>query len=237
MKRLIIYGDIHGCLDEFKDLRKRIAPENDDIEVSVGDILNKGPHSLATLRFVREHGILTVMGNNEEKMIKYYKKFQKENTPFLKKITENEKETLIGMGPEDFKFLSRLPYFLKFDTLTVVHGGIPNDLDLSKPLTKEAKKALTLYRFLDRNYRMIPYGDFEHRYVFWSDIYDGHEGFVVFGHHPFEQPKISPHAIGIDTGCVYGGALTAIIYEMREKRVRLESYRFEQVPAKKRYWP
>ncbi|OQX74930.1 MAG: hypothetical protein B6D59_00620 [Campylobacteraceae bacterium 4484_4] len=236
MKRLIIYGDIHGCLDEFRELRHLIDPRKEDIEVSVGDILNKGPYSLQTLRYIREHKILTVMGNNEEKMIKYYRKFQNGDETLFEKITENEKETLLGMRAEEYEFLTALPYFLKFSNLTVVHGGIPNDLDLSKPLTKEAKKALTLYRFLDRNYNMIPYADFEHRFVFWSDIYDGHEGFVVFGHHPFEQPKISPHAIGIDTGCVYGGALTAIIFEINDE-VLLKSYRFEQVPAKKQYWP
>ena len=49
MKRVIIYGDIHGCLDEFVELRKKIGVKKEDIEISTGDFLNKGPNSVKTL--------------------------------------------------------------------------------------------------------------------------------------------------------------------------------------------
>ena len=48
---------------------------------------------------------------------------------------------------------------------------------------------------------------------FWADKYDGRFGKAVFGHQPFIGSTAIefPNAIGIDTGCVYGGALTALI--------------------------
>ena len=49
MKNIVVYGDIHGCLDEFKKLREKVNHTSDDIEVSVGDFLNKGPNSVKTL--------------------------------------------------------------------------------------------------------------------------------------------------------------------------------------------
>lgn len=52
--------------------------------------------------------------------------------------------------------------------------------------------------------------------IFWADDYDGRFGYVVFGHESFEtyrQPRLFPHAMGIDLGCVKGGRLAAVIYE------------------------
>ena len=53
MSRLIAYGDIHGCYDEFVALREQIAPAEDDIEICVGDFLTKGVDSLGVLRFLQ----------------------------------------------------------------------------------------------------------------------------------------------------------------------------------------
>ena len=48
---------------------------------------------------------------------------------------------------------------------------------------------------------------------FWADKYDGRFGFIVFGHSVFSEPKRFEYALGIDTGAVFGGYLTAAINE------------------------
>ena len=50
----------------------------------------------------------------------------------------------------------------------------------------------------------------------WSDVYDGREGFALYGHDPQINPpeaRLSKHALGLDTGCVFGGRLTALIHD------------------------
>lgn len=81
MNKLIIYGDIHGCYDEFISLRKKINPQKDDIEVCVGDIITRGKDSIKTLRYIQKHNIKSVLGNHEDKIIRYL-----EHQKIIKKI-------------------------------------------------------------------------------------------------------------------------------------------------------
>jgi len=231
MSRIIVYGDIHGCLDEFKELRKEINPENNDIEISVGDFLNKGPYSLKTLRYLNKHDILSVMGNNEAKIVKLYHKYQKKGADYLGTLRNSDRKTLLELEHDDIIYLESLPYFLKIDTLTIVHGGVENSMTLSEEMSDKEKKLLTQLRFYNKKHEPIPYDDFENREMFWSEGYDGHEGFIVFGHHPFEEVKIEKNAIGIDTGCVYGGALTAISFPYHDKKVESKNYTLHSVKA------
>ncbi len=237
MKSIIVYGDIHGCLDEFKKLRDKVQPNSNDIEISVGDFLNKGPHSIKTLRYIIKNSILSVMGNNEGKMIKIYKKYTQEGKRYLNSIKPHERTTLEGLKESDIEHLKSLPYFWKFNNLTVLHGGLTKDTKLDENLDTKTKKEIMLTRFLDKNLNPIPWDDFENRYKFWSEIYDGREGFIVFGHHPFSKPKADKYALGIDTGCVYGGKLTAAKFNILDsKKVDTKNYKLIFVDAKRDYW-
>ena len=231
MSRIIVYGDIHGCLDELKQLRCDIDPKKDDIEISVGDFLNKGPYSLKTLRYLNKYKIFSVMGNNEAKIIKLYHKYQKEGKKYLSTLRSSDKKTLLELEQKDITYLESLPYFLKIDALTIVHGGIENGMRLSENMSKKEKKLITQLRFYNKKHEPIPYDDFENRELFWSEEYDGNEGFIIFGHHPFKEVKIEKNAIGIDTGCVYGGTLTAISFPYEDKKVDIKNYTLYSVKA------
>ncbi|HEX6624197.1 MAG TPA: hypothetical protein VF064_10825, partial [Pyrinomonadaceae bacterium] len=61
----------------------------------------------------------------------------------------------------------------------------------------------------------------------WYELYDG-ERVALFGHWPAAVPRRGPRAIGLDTGCVYGYALTAYV---------VESDKFISVPARRAYDP
>ena len=235
-RRVIVYGDIHGCLREFKQLREKINPQKKDIEITVGDFINKGPDSQKTLRYLQKQKIQSVMGNNEAKIIKLYKRYQKKGDTYLDTLRDSERKTLLELEKKDIDYLKTLPYFLKIDKLTVLHGGIMNTMKLSEDISSEDKKLLTLLRFFNKAGESIPYDDFENREVFWSEVYEGHEGFIVFGHHPFAEVKIEKNAIGIDTGAVYGGKLTAVSFVYKDKKVQTTPYKLYSVKAMKNYF-
>jgi len=68
MKRKIIIGDIHGYYDELIGLLNQICPPADDLLISVGDIVDRGPKSLQVIDFfqVRENAVV-LTGNHERK--------------------------------------------------------------------------------------------------------------------------------------------------------------------------
>jgi bis(5'-nucleosyl)-tetraphosphatase (symmetrical) len=236
MKRVIIYGDIHGCLDELKQLREKIDIKKNDIEISVGDILNKGPYlAHEMIRYMQEHHIDVVMGNNEVKALKQYRKYRKSGASYLKTLRPFEIATVLSMQDEDAAFLQELPYFLRLENLTVLHGGLTPKMKLEK-LDDIGKKELTLVRYLNKKLEPIPWSDSENRYKFWSEVYDGREGFIVAGHHPFPEPKIDKYAMDIDTGCVYGGKLTAAVFEMKKERIDTAKPKLFSQKAARDYW-
>ena len=68
-------------------------------------------------------------------------------------------------------------------------------------------------RYLDKEHNFVLYGKENKESVFWADVYDGNQGFIVYGHQWFNEVKTNKYAMGIDTGCVYGNKLSAVIIE------------------------
>jgi predicted phosphodiesterase len=236
MKRVIIYGDIHGCLNELKALREKLDIRKEDLEISVGDILNKGPYlAHDMIHYMQEHHIDVIMGNNEAKALKQYRKYRKSGESYLQTLRPFESGTVLSMQEEDAAFLAELPYYKRVKNLTVIHGGLVPGMVLDK-LDDAAKKELTLVRYLNKKLEPIPWSDAENRYKFWTEVYDGREGFIVSGHHPFPDPKIDKYAMDIDTGCVYGGKLTAAVFEVKKEKVDIKNVKLISQKAKRDYW-
>jgi bis(5'-nucleosyl)-tetraphosphatase (symmetrical) len=237
MKNIVVYGDIHGCLDEFKKLRKKVDLKPDDLEISVGDFLNKGPYSIETFHYILNHNIKAILGNNEVKTIKQYKRYKKEGKKYLKSLRQFEIDTILKVTKNELKLLQSLPHYLKFSNLTIVHGGVMPDTVLSEKLDKKSQKVVTLLRYVNKDLEPIPWSDFDGRYKFWTELYKGHEGFVVYGHHPFEEPRVDKFSLGIDTGCVYGKKLTAVKFKVKKDgMIDTDNYKLLSVESKKNYW-
>lgn len=210
MNKLIIYGDIHGCYNEFVSLREKINPQNSDLEVCVGDILTKGKHSVETLDFIMKNNIKSVLGNHEEKLLRYLKhQTSPKKNPV--KLTLDEENIIASLTEKHIKFLENMPLFLKFGTIVILHGGLQNRMSLDN-LTKRDKEKILRLRYIDQDEHFIAYGHEQEDSIFWADIYDGSQGFVVYGHQWFKEVRKSPFALGIDTGCVYGNKLSAVIF-------------------------
>jgi len=100
-------------------------------------------------------------------------------------------------------YVESLPVVISFGDAVLVHGGV----DTRMPLSDQGIERLL-------NTRSIPP---ENGYdgPFWFDEYEGPER-VFFGHTVLDAPVVTDHAVGLDTGCVYGGALTAYDYRADE---------------------
>ncbi len=211
MSNLIIYGDIHGCYKELISLRKKIKPNKSDIEVCVGDIITKGKNSLKLLKYMQEYNIQSVLGNHEDKLVRYleHEKSNKKN-PIL--LDEDENNIIKNLDKKDIAFLKSLPLFLQYENITILHGGIQNHHNL-KNLTKKEKSKILRMRYLDSEHNFISYGKEDKDSIFWAELYDGNQGFIVYGHQWFKEVKKNNYALGIDTGCVYGNKLSAVVFE------------------------
>ncbi len=201
-KRVIIYGDIHGCLDELIALRHKIAPKKGDIEISVGDLISKGPKDLETLEYIIQEKIIVVRGNNDDR--------------------------LLHKNPEMFSekqqsFLASLPFFYRVKNLTIIHAGITPLINLAN-LSEEEEQELTKVRYLDKNYRLLKPKEWEKNFCYWSEVYDGREGFIVYGHHVFDRVREDKYSLGVDTGCVFGKELTAAVFKYSKKSIDTDSY-------------
>jgi hypothetical protein len=197
----VIYGDIHGCLEEWEELR-RLIPKN-SFEICLGDILDKGPFPVESLRYAQKNNIFSIMGNHEYKHLRKY---------WGRKVVldEDQQKVYPQLKQKDFDFIESMPFFLKLNHLTLIHAGISNRLYLNNPKLN-LMTLLLFMRDVDEEGRFLPLNHNNPNARFWAEVYNGHESFVVYGHSPFKKPNIKRNSAGIDTGCVYGNKLTALI--------------------------
>jgi serine/threonine protein phosphatase 1 len=110
------------------------------------------------------------------------------------KLLRGEK-SLDCLDDDDLQWIADLPVAIHWDGALVVHAGV------------DPRKSLVEHTVDDfENVRELGEGSYEP--PFWYDEYAGDHR-VFFGHTPLEDPVVREHAVGLDTGCVYGGALTA----------------------------
>jgi len=234
--RTIIYGDIHGCLEEFKELRLKVNPLDSDQEIVIGDILDRGPHSNELLKYIRKNKISSILGNHEYKYIRYKKhqdNFIKHNVKNPILLDDNKLNIFNNLSNEDFEYLQFLPLYLKIGNLTLIHAGITNKINLLDANKKELENTLWI-RMLDENQNPLSLEKTNQiNAKFWTEYYDGSQGVIVYGHNVFDDVKVDKYSIGIDTGCVYGNKLTALILNDTERP--FSNYEIVQVESKRKY--
>ncbi len=232
MKHIFI-GDVHGMLEELNVLLDKLQPSLEDQIVFVGDLLDKGPDSAGVVRRVRKlskaHNVVLVMGNHEDTHARY-RKHARHNPNIAQKMATRKQHLPIITGTlsqNDIEFLETAVLFHKVPehNVLVVHGGIPDTLkelpedmqEFYKMNSRNRKrlKLLMRTRYVDANKgHFVGLGEEKKEDPYWAEVYDGRFGHVIFGHQPFmKEVRRFPFATGIDTGAVFGGALTALILE------------------------
>jgi len=201
----------------------------------VRDALDKYPGSVA------------IAGNHEDSAMRLYAKAQKKgNWDGLRKV--DKEPWLKTMTQSDYDWLRTLPLLARpLPGIIMVHGGMfpaffdKHEIgDVPESWHKGGGKRMDrMRRFLrvrhvykpgvlsdkgkDIGGNMVSLGDEGESTLNWADWYDGREGFAFYGHAPQKSgnPVVHSHALGLDTGAVFGGRLTAAVVPSFEGRVDL----------------
>ena len=208
MQRHIVIGDIHGCFVELQQLLELVGASSDDVLVSVGDLVDRGPESPEVVHYFRERPhSLVVTGNHERKHIRG-------TFSYAQEITRIQ----FGSGYEDaVQWMRSLPYFLELDAAIVVHAALMPD----RPPAEQPPEILCGSTSGEKELEGLLGG------AWWHERWAGPKP-VIFGHHVVDDPLIRPGLIyGIDTGACHGGRLTALT---------LPDFRLYSVPAREDHW-
>ena len=208
MKRTIFIGDVHGCVDELDELLERTAYGADDRLCFVGDLVARGPDTQGVLDRVRELDGIVVRGNHEERILAAHRaKAQGKRGP---RLGPAHHRLLRELGEVEFEYMAGLPlsYELPDHNIRLVHGGVLPGLPF------ERQSSWTLMHIRSINDDGSPSDKLGEET--WAASYQ--EGpHIVFGHDSRRRLQLHENATGIDTGCVYGGKLTAIVLEANQQ--------------------
>lgn len=251
MKLTVVIGDVHGCIDELNELLKTIQYKPEQMQlVFLGDLVHRGPDSLACIKRVMELNAKCVKGNHEEKLLRWRKhndNFSQTGIPNpMKPISEEEVGANLSMSDKELSWMKNLP--LKLDLgmgWWAVHAGCEPRYTLEKQNPSQIMRV----RYVDDRgigKALNPDKSQPENTVYWDQQWQGPES-IVYGHcvHDLKQYRMTSnngvHCVGIDTGCCFGGHLTAMIMEKSKSALVSDnetwtSLDFVQVQAKKAYY-
>lgn len=237
MSRRIFVGDVQGCAAELEALLEalRFEPGVDELH-PVGDLVNRGPASLRTLRLLRELDAGGVLGNHDVHLLRRAAGTREAGR------RDTLDEVLAAPDREELlAWLAARPFVRAWDDLLLVHAALSpawsdpvHELEGLDPLTPDPRSDFaTRVRYCAAD-GARPESDWpppEAPYVPWYTHWQARAGetrTVVFGHWARRGLVVEPRVRGLDTGCVWGKELTAWI---------AEEDRLVQVPAARVYSP
>ncbi len=231
MKLRAIYGDIHGCIKELKELYNKIETIYPGIEHwHLGDLIDRGPDSGACIDFVQKYFTGGVRGNHEDTIISMVERNR--SYGYVPK-NPDKLATMEQITRRRFDYIKALPPLHVFDDigLIIVHGGILPGVPLyaqNPHLCIRAQMVIPGRQELHNRWwggeatRQPKIGKTEKEsyaegyrrwYTVYDDEYDCIFGHSVMGVKPFiHKTEHYGTVIGIDTGSCFGGNLTACIY-------------------------
>lgn len=203
MARTIVIGDVHGCRTELDELLDRVALAQGDALCFVGDLVARGPDSAGVLDRVAQLGATLVVGNHEWRLLAARR-------GEAVRLGPSHQALMKSLDDRHFATLQAMRAWVDFPEhdLRVVHAGVVPGV----PIEAQDPWALSHLRTLRDDGTPSATRDF----TLWGERY--HEApHVVFGHNAVDGLQLHPFATGIDTGCVYGGRLTAMVLAAGER--------------------
>lgn len=229
MMKVDIIGDIHGCYEELTELfytlnyqykKEVFVHPNGRIPIFLGDITDRGPYSIKTIELVYtmvvKHRIAKyVPGNHCNKLYRYFLG----NNVNINHGLETTVAEFVALSTRKQKLIKKqfmelyeqAPLYLHIPEVNVVvaHAGIKQTY-----IGKVNKKVKTFVLYGDITGEVDQYG--RPIRLDWAQAYHG-DTWIVYGHTPVLEPRIVNKTINIDTGCVFGNALTA--FSMPEEKI------------------
>ena len=225
-----IIGDIHGCYDELSQLLERLGYEIEARQdggrtivvtpppgrqaVFLGDLVDRGPNTADVLRLVMgmvgSGKAICVPGNHEAKLSRKLKGKDVQLTHGLAQTIEQLERETPEFRDAVAKFVDGLisHFVLDAGKLVVAHGGMKSEY-----AGRASGRVREFALYGDTTGETDEFG-LPVR-LNWAAEYRGHAT-VVYGHTPVREAEWLNNTINIDTGCVFGGALTALRYPERE---------------------
>lgn len=233
-KRTAIIGDVHGCLEELDELLKLVR---DCRVILLGDLIDRGPDPVGVVRRARELRLECVLGNHEEKALRWMRNEADRRASGRKNGMQapspQRQQEWESLSKDDVLWLHSLPTTITVSGWLVVHAG----LEPMKPLAEQLPDRVVRCQYVTRDGEYVGHrGGFEQQdgTVFWTSLWPGPLN-VVYGHsvHSYTDPFVTKRpqgvrCVGIETGCVFGGRLTAMV-------IGPGTQEYVQVQAKRAY--
>ncbi|KAG2213814.1 hypothetical protein INT47_001083 [Mucor saturninus] len=235
-ERIFVIGDVHGCVKEFNDIVAKLNydPTKDQI-ILAGDLTSKGPDSVGVVRRAKELGVLCVRGNHDDKVVRL-KTFEIEKgrnamypvdatmpeggVPDPIKFKNYHTGVSFNFTQSDYDYLASCPVMLHMPFLNntiVVHGGLDPNIH---SLENQIPFMVMNMRDIDKNnVTSIDSGVGEQWATVWNanqKLLNMDNTMIYYGHDSSRGLNIKQTTFGLDTGCVYGGSLTAINVKTHE---------------------
>lgn len=229
--KILIIGDVHGCLHELKILINKAshvcnAGKQFASIVLVGDLCNKGPHSSEVIRYVRNKPYMySVRGNHDNAALMAA-------LGDVDRLAKEKYSWVHELSDEDVIWMANLPYTIQipkdfaspdsFDQdILVVHAGLIPNVAIANQDIKTMVTVRNLTRLQNngddsmKQYEYYNPSKTEDMPIPVAKAFTGPD-LVVFGHDAKRGIQLEKHAIGLDSGCVYGNKLTGIVLPEKE---------------------
>jgi len=214
--RTVVIGDLHGCYDEAVELLDKLAVTSGDCVIFAGDLVDRGPKRRECLDLAMRHR--SILGNHEEKHLRMRQRPDSGLIP-------DHLETRRVLEAADYEYFRSLPLYIRIPeaNAVIVHAGVLP----GRPLEEQPASILLHGQYIGPPAAGSQWpSKAPPDWKFWTNYWKGSER-VIFGHTVLDRPLVAEWAVGIDTGCVHGRTLTAVI---------LPEWKIVSVPARKNYW-
>lgn len=201
MGKIFAIGDIHGSIDRLQDLMQKIPIDfaNDRL-LFIGDYIDRGPGSVEVVEYLmdlkkRVPEIILLKGNHEDMLEKYLDGTDRftyllngGQSTLDSYLSKTHRSDSFPIPAEHIDFFKSLRLYYETEAYIFVHAGLRPKIPLASQKTEDLLWIRDKFIYSKYNFGKP----------------------VVFGHTPLEKPLVEPNKIGIDTGAVYGNALTCV---------------------------
>ena len=219
--KIDIIGDVHGCMDELYELFSKLGYEwrdglpvhpDDRTPAFVGDITDRGPKSMEAIQFlhrlvIQEKQAYYVPGNHCNKLYRFFLGNPVKEAHGLETTTAEfralslEKQKRVEQQFIELYEKAPLYHVIPEANVVVAHAGIKGE-----DIGNQNERIETFVLYGDITGEKLPDGRPVRKD--WAQHYLGGR-WIVYGHTPTKKPRFVNQTVNIDTGCVFGGMLTA----------------------------
>jgi predicted phosphodiesterase len=252
-RQIVILGDLHGSLYEFQELLDKIKydPKRHRL-ISCGDLIDRGDFSVEVVRLIRQLGIEVVKGNHDDSASSKILRWRLHEAARIATGKHNPMKPLNHtyaayneqFTQEELEWLDELPISIDLGYKYVcIHGG----LEPNKAFHFQDPPKVMRTRYIDMDGKAVNLLKDKSQPPntrYWTELWDDPRTakHIVYGHcvHSLIEPRVDIRGdfsfYGIDTGCCFGGMLTAAILTKTNEIYPSYNVEFLQVKARKQYY-